>query len=430
MSGVLRCSEFGQVAVGADGFSEHELEHLVRLREGAPFFSEERRAGSWFCRFGGYAGAIVLPSGRTLELLPKIASEGEVEARALVMRMLAATGLAPALDADIAAYASSPHLLEAYLRLASVMAQQQLRRGLVHAYRRLELRLPVVRGRLRVGAQLARLPQRVDAHLLQADEFTADTTVNRAIKGSIRRIQRLAQLDETHGRCRELLARLDSVGETPPNGLAELLSGLALDRRHAHLEPLISILRLIVVGYGSAVSAGADTPGPTLLFAMERLFEAYVAQRLRRVANGLDVRVQGPERWFARDGRFSLRPDLVVFEGRRPILILDTKWKLLSDGISDVAASDLQQAFTYARVYRVSRVFLLYPGVASSDCLRSRFEVNDGSSIEICIEQLPLLGPGEDLDQALAQILDHAYPARCASQSVGSGRSSFSSMSA
>lgn len=428
MSSVLRCPEFGQVAIGADGFSERELEHLVQLREGAPFFSEERRAGSWFCRFGGYTGAIVLPGGRTLELLPKIASEGEVEARGLVMRMVAATGLAPALNADIAAYASSPHLLEAYLRFASVMAQQQLRRGLVHAYRRLELRLPVVRGRLRVAAQLARLPQRVDAHLLQADEFTADTTVNRAIKGGIRRIQRLAQLDETHGRCRELLTRLDSVGETPPDGLAELLSGLVLDRRHAH--PLISILRLIVIGYGSAVSAGADTPGATLLFAMERLFEAYVAQRLRRIADGLDVRVQGPERWFARDGRFSLRPDLVVLEGGQPVLILDTKWKSLSDGISNVASSDLQQAFTYARIYRVSRVFLLYPGTASSDCLRSRFEVNDGSSIEICIQQLPLLGTGQDLDQALAQVLDYAYSARCSSQSLGSGRSSFPSISA
>jgi hypothetical protein len=80
VSGVLRCPEFGQVAVGAGGFSERELEHLVRLRGGAPFFSEERRAGSWLCRFGGYAGAICLPGGRTLEFLPKIASEGEAEA--------------------------------------------------------------------------------------------------------------------------------------------------------------------------------------------------------------------------------------------------------------------------------------------------------------------------------------------------------------
>jgi 5-methylcytosine-specific restriction endonuclease McrBC regulatory subunit McrC len=165
---------------------------------------------------------------------------------------------------------------------------------------------------MRVSAQLARLPQRVDAHLLEADEFTADTAANRAIKGGIRRIQRLAQ--QTHGRCRELLARLDSVGETPPNRLADLLSGLILDRRHAHLVPLISILRLIVTGHGSAASAGADTLVPTLLFAMERLLEAYIAQRLRRIANRLEVSVQGPVRSFASDGSFSLRPDVVLLE--------------------------------------------------------------------------------------------------------------------
>jgi len=85
--------------------------------------------------------------------------------------------------------------------------------------------------------------------------------------------------------------------------------------------------------------------------------------------------------------------------------------------------------FTYARIYGVNRVFLLYPGGASFSCLRSRFTVNDGSLIEICIQQLPLLATGEDLDQALAQILDHANPARCSSQSVGSGRSSLSSIS-
>jgi hypothetical protein len=49
------------------------------------------------------------------------------------------------------------------------------------------------------------------------------------------------------------------------------------------------------------------------------------------------------------------------------------------------------------------------------DCLRSRLEVNDGSSIEICIQQLPRLGTGENLDQVLTEILDHAYSAPCAS---------------
>ena len=85
------------------------------------------------------------------------------------MRMLAATRLAPAIEHNLDTYAS----YRAYLRLAADLALQQLRRGLPHAYRRLDLRLPVVRGRLRIAAQLARLPERLDAHLLMADELGA-----------------------------------------------------------------------------------------------------------------------------------------------------------------------------------------------------------------------------------------------------------------
>ena len=209
MNDVVSCREFGSIPVGGhSGLVDRELEHLVKLRETGPsFFAEERRAGGWHCRFAGFAGAIVMPGGRTLEILPKIAVETETAARSLIMRMLAATRLAPAIEHDLDVYASSPHLIEAYLRLAADLALKQLRRGLVHAYRRLDLRLPVVRGRLRIAAQLARLPERVDTHLLNADEFTADTEINRAIKGGIGRIERLSRVTDTRARCCELLAR-------------------------------------------------------------------------------------------------------------------------------------------------------------------------------------------------------------------------------
>jgi hypothetical protein len=61
------------------------------------------------------------------------------------------------------------------------------------------------------------------------------------------------------------------------------------------------------------------------------------------ITNSLYVRLQGPERWFTRDARFSLRPALVILKAA---LILDTNWRLLSGGISEVASSDLQQGFT------------------------------------------------------------------------------------
>jgi 5-methylcytosine-specific restriction enzyme subunit McrC len=229
---------------------------------------------------------IALPGGRTLEILPKVGDEDDAGARALVMRMLAVTGQVPDVEEDeLAAYAASPHLIEAYLRLAVDLALAQLGRGLVHAYQRLDLRLPAVRGRLRIGAQLARLPERVDVHLLTADQFTADTPVNRALKAGIARVERLSRVTETRARCRELLARLGAVSEPPANRrrAGAMLDGLAVDRRHRHLKPLLSLLRLILQDRGSAAAAGNAAQGPAWLFDMPKLFEALIAKRLARL---------------------------------------------------------------------------------------------------------------------------------------------------
>ena len=411
MNDVVSCREFGSIPVGGhSGLVDRELEHLVKLRETGPsFFAEERRAGGWHCRFAGFAGAIVMPGGRTLEILPKIAVETETAARSLIMRMLAATRLAPAIEHDLDVYASSPHLIEAYLRLAADLALKQLRRGLVHAYRRVDLRLPVVRGRLRIAAQLARLPERVDVHLLNADEFTADTEINRAIKGGIGQIERLSRVTDTRARCCELLAQLEAVGAPPRElrRLAALLQGLVLDRRHAHFGALIHVLKLIVTGRGSAAAAGADAPGPAWLFAMDQLFEAYVAERLQQIASAVEIAIQGPVRSFSVDGAFPLRPDIVVLAAGRPVLVLDTKWKLLDRGLSDVDSADLRQVYAYARVYGVDRAVLAYPGTSAARCLRRDFIVNDGGAITVSICQLPLLEDRDgELDRILSELVD------------------------
>ncbi|MFC7543683.1 hypothetical protein ACFQU2_35375 [Siccirubricoccus deserti] len=252
---------------GAGGLTAPELDYLVRLREsGASFFAERRTGGAWTCRFAGYAGAIALPGGRTLEVLPKTVGEEPHVARAAVMRMLAETGLAPSVEGDLGQYAACPHLIEAYLRVAAQLTQDATRFGLVQSYRREHLRSPAIRGRWRIGAQLARLPERVDAHLLDADVFTADTTVNQALKAGVGWVERLTTSQPTLALCRSVLARMDVVRNLALSRatLKPILTGLTLDRRHAHLEQSLAALRLVVGGHGSAIAAGdnaLDPPG-------------------------------------------------------------------------------------------------------------------------------------------------------------------------
>ena len=268
----------------------------------------------------------------------------------------------------------------------------------------------MVRGRILVPRQLARLPERMDVHLVDSDSFVADTQINRAIKAGVQWVARLSRSNRTVARCREVALRMDAVTDMParPSALADVLgrwaSDGALDRRHARLRPLLKVLQLVVAGAGSAPEPGAEALGPTLLFDMSHLFEALLASRLRAVAPGLDVRVQ-TSRAFDVGHLFRLRPDIVVESAGTPVMVLDAKWKRLS-GHSDVDDADLRQALAYARVLRLSEATLVYPRLEEGQSWSHSAEVADGSGVRIHLRQVPLGGEGwAALDGELAALL-------------------------
>jgi len=344
---------------------------------------------------GGYAGAIAMPGGRTLEVLPKVGKLDDPSTRALLMRMLSAADVAPSLEEVAADYADSPNLIEAYLRFAADLALQQVRMGLVHAYRRLDQRIPVVRGRLLVARQLARLPERFDAHLVRTDDFLADTPVNRIIKGGIRWAARITRVTSTAAKCREAVMRMDAVADFvgPPRALAEAarrLNGSAtLDRRHARLAPLLKVLGLLAHGLGAAPEAGVEAPGPTLMFDMSRVFEALLAARLRRVLPDCSVDEQASHR-FDLDSRFMLRPDLVVRRRGQPTLVLDAKWKWIGSS-ADVADADLRQAFAYARILGLKDAALVFPRLDTDVPAVHQVRVADDSGVRIHLWQVAIM---------------------------------------
>jgi 5-methylcytosine-specific restriction enzyme subunit McrC len=409
LSSVLRVREHGRLPIGHDGLTEAELEYLVRLRDrGLTFFTEERAQGRWYCRLGGYAGAIAMPGGRTLEVLPKIGSLDDPATRALLMRMLSAADVAPSLEETAADYADSPNLIEAYLRFAANLALQQVRMGLVHAYRQMDQKIPVVRGRLLVARQLARLPERFDAHFVRTDDFLADTPVNRIIKAGIRWVARITRVTSTAAKCREATMRMDAVADFigPLRALAEVARQLggraALDRRHARLAPLLKVLGLLADGLGAAPEAGVETPGPTLMFNMSKVFEALLATRLRRVLPDCTVDEQATYR-FDVGGRFMLRPDLVVRRRGQPLLVLDAKWKRIGSS-ADVADADLRQAFTYARILGLKDAALVFPKLDADVPAIHEVQVADGSGVRIHLWQVAVMAPDwaeldDDLDR-------------------------------
>jgi 5-methylcytosine-specific restriction enzyme subunit McrC len=130
------------------------------------------------------------------------------------------------------------------------------------------------------------------------------------------------------------------------------------------------------------------------MFPMERVFESYVAQQLKKVLADLnwDISTQA-EGYYLFDSprKFALLPDIVITREDGSKVILDTKWKSLIDnpwrnyGISQ---ADMYQMYAYARKFEdqlgIPEVWLLYPvNPEMRDHPDIIFSSDDGVSVRI-----------------------------------------------
>ena len=149
----------------------------------------------------------------------------------------------------------------------------------------------------------------------------------------------------------------------------------------------------------------------SLLFPMEAVFEAFVARHLaRQLARPLILKSQPRSHHLIRHREqnwFRLRPDLLIREGGRDALVLDTKWKLLdslkANGTDKYGLSqgDFYQLQAYGQSYLDGQgdVVLIYPKTAAFDQPLPVFEFPKSEGLRLwvlpfCLESLRLSVPG------------------------------------
>ena len=145
---------------------------------------------------------------------------------------------------------------------------------------------------------------------------------------------------------------------------------LHLDRGMTYYKPALAWARLILNNI-SPVSMRGQADAPSLLFPMEAVFEAFVAQELRKqLKDGYHLRPQSTRlalvQYRGKD-LFTLKPDLLIEQNNRPVYVLDTKWKLLDacdeQNKFDLSQADFYQMYAYGQKYLhgVGDLFLIYP---------------------------------------------------------------------
>jgi 5-methylcytosine-specific restriction enzyme subunit McrC len=237
-------------------------------------------------------------------------------------------------------------------------ASRVLGQGVLQGYRTVDDALPLVRGRILTGAQMARrfaLPLPVE---VRYDEYDADIAENQILLTACRLAVGVPQLrEETHSRLLHATARLDGVSPLRPGMERPTWRPSRLNDRYVGALRLAELVldHLSVeapVGHTELHAAG-------FVVSMWKVFEDFVTIAL---AEALAAAPGATHCQYPIDldvgGLVPMRPDLVHLRRGRPVLVVDSKYK--AERLDGYPNADAYQLLAYCTALRLKHGHLVY----------------------------------------------------------------------
>ena len=294
-------------------------------------------------------------------------------------------------------YDSKMPLLEVYISQFLSLVGQLIKRGIRSDYVSLTKNTEFLKGRLLISQQIRRNTFHPERFCINYQEYIVNRPANRLIKTALQLIHRVTRNGHNQRLAREYNFVFDEV---PPSEDVNLdFQRMKTDRSMTHYKEVLSWCRLLLYGYGPTTTAG-DFSTLTLLYPMERIFEDYVAECVRKRLNEYfptadRLLTQSRKHYLVEShaGKpiFSLRPDLFVQLGDQSICAMDTKWKLINEndrsGKYGITQTDMYQLYAYGHKYLKQspskNLKLIYPKTDSFTNPLPVFEYEGNFTLEI-----------------------------------------------
>lgn len=332
------------------------------------------------CLVGPWVGVMQIP-GLQLEILPKTDesatqdSDQEVRnIRSNLMEMLLRGGLGAVRArgiADLALKRGNLHdqLVDAFLERTLF----ELRRGLDRGYATEEANLSTLRGKLVLSRHVALNAAQKTRFYCRHDVLTEVTQISVRLKQACRVLAARALPVAVLVKCQQVLALLDDVPDLP---VRHREPDPVFTRQNERFADIYGFACMLLEGQAPDARSG-EVETFSLLFDMEQVFERYIAAVLASDVMhhfaGASLYPQAKGHRFSlyrdqQDAVLRMAPDLLVVHetgGSRKTLIVDTKWKRLSeDEGGRPSRPDLYQLYAYLHRYDCQRAYLLYPKAA------------------------------------------------------------------
>lgn len=339
-----------------------------------------------------YVGFVVLPTGRVIEIRPKV-RVGVLFAMLTKAHRLADFGPEPQ------AYTSVADLFEFVVGFFVSMVEDLVVQGILRGFEPYEGELLALRGKVLVMETIRRRPVVRDRHWCAFTEFTADVLENRILKLTCGALLpfRYRRVPDLSSRLRRLLRTFADVMLDP--WAAEIFNRPVYHRLNEHYRSALALAHLLL-----SYLSPSGTRGPhqflAFLVDMNTLFERYVTVVMQEaVARRGDLGVIPQDvHTLDLDGQVMVKPDVVVYRGDAPALVLDAKYK------RDDPNADIYQALAYCHALGLPWAVLAYP--ASEGIAATRHRIQPDAGIEVVLLPLDLSGDVADLRRQAEAFVD------------------------
>ena len=314
-----------------------------------------------------YVGLIQMKNGYQIEVLPKIDlsdDDSNIETKRVFLKMLRSMKDFPSKAFTSAnLQISKMNLYEIFINMYIQEVRKLLRHGIKSSYVVQNDNLRFYKGKLDVSNHIKANATHKERFFMYYDEYLVDRSENRIVKATLVKLGRITKSAENQKEIRQQLMAFELVSES--QNYQKDFSKINIDRTTEGYRTLMEWSRVFLFNKSFTTFSGS-TSSRSLLFPMEKVYEAYVAKHMKKIFGEEGWNVSSQDRryyLFDTPRKFALRPDIVITKEHRTI-VMDTKWKRLINDSSlnyGISQSDMYQMYAYAKKYHSSEIYLLYP---------------------------------------------------------------------
>ncbi|OUT15462.1 hypothetical protein B9N63_04030 [Campylobacter concisus] len=335
-----------------------------------------------FLQAQNYVGIIQTKSGDSLEILPKIHDndngsnkEAVENSKRILLRMLKTLKNHPFKNINIANLKSlNLPLLEIFISMFLDEVSKLIKIGIKSDYVELEDNLKFLKGKLKISEQIRKNIVHKERFYVCYQEFSIDRAENRLIKSTLEFLYRRSKSSKNQRLIREYLFIFDEISSS--SDINADFGRLKLNRQTKHYEQALLWSKIFLQNKSFSPYGGSEIAF-ALLFDMNRLFESYVGNFIKKKLPG--VILQHSEKYLVEDPKsFKLRPDIFL-EGK---FIADTKWKIISSK-DDISQADLYQLYAYGKKHECDKLYLIYPKIDGIKQESMDFKYDDEKRLKI-----------------------------------------------